>query len=160
MDTFANARLELKRDLALEILRSCGEARLPVAGASMLPAVWPGDILCIRSHEAEGALPGEIVVFEHGGRLVSHRVVKRTAGAQGIQWLTRGDMADRDDPPVSSHEMLGRVTVIERGRRRIAPRFTLWGRAASWVLRRSEFATRLVLWMRSSRVPSPKESHP
>jgi hypothetical protein len=48
MDTAIDARDEVKRHLFVEVLRSFGEARLAVTGASMLPAVWPGDILEVR----------------------------------------------------------------------------------------------------------------
>ena len=40
-----DARRKLKFDLAVEVLRSFGTAKLPVTGASMLPSFWPGDIL-------------------------------------------------------------------------------------------------------------------
>jgi hypothetical protein len=111
----------------------------------MLPAVWPGDILSVRSHDAVEALPGDIVLFGREGRLVAHRVVERTLCQDRIQWVTRGDSVGGNDAPVSSHELLGRVTAIERGSRRIVPRLTFWGRIASWVLCRSEFCTRVLL---------------
>jgi hypothetical protein len=51
----------------------------------------------------------------------------------------------RNDPPLSRHEILGRVTAIQRGSRRFAPHQTMASRLASWILRRSELATRVVL---------------
>ena len=39
---------EAKHDLAAEVLRQFGEVRLKVTGASMLPSVWPGDVLTVR----------------------------------------------------------------------------------------------------------------
>jgi len=68
-------RADLKLSLALDVLRSEGEARLTVGGGSMLPSIWPGDILDIgRVHAAELS-PGDIVVFAREQRLVVHRVV-------------------------------------------------------------------------------------
>src|SRR5208337_540256 len=139
------ARQTLGCELAAEVLRSSGRLRLRATGASMLPAVWPGDILSVHSQDIVEALPGDIVLFEREGRLVAHRVVERTLRQNKIQWVTRGDSVGRNDAPVSSHELLGRVTAIERGSRRIVPRPTLWGRMACWILRRSDFCVRLLL---------------
>ena len=127
------------------MLRSFGSLRLRATGASMLPAVWPGDILSVRSHGAAEALPGDIVLFGREGRLVAHRVVERTLCQDGIHWVTRGDSVGGNDAPVSSHEMLGRVTAIERGSQRLNPHQSLASRLASWILCRSDFCTRLVL---------------
>jgi hypothetical protein len=139
------ARERLGCELAEEVLRSGGELRLRVTGSSMLPAVWPGDILSVRSQDVANALPGDIVLLKRKGRLVSHRVVQRTLCQDRIQWVTRGDRLGYDDAPVFSHEVLGRVTAIVRGSRRIVPRLTFWVRITSWILRRSEFCTRVLL---------------
>src|SRR6266568_2706456 len=45
MDTIPDARSGLKGELFLEVLRTFGSARLRVTGTSMLPSIWPGDIL-------------------------------------------------------------------------------------------------------------------
>jgi hypothetical protein len=147
----ATARETLGCELAAEVLRSSGRLHLRATGASMLPVVWPGDILSVRNHDTAEALPGDIVLFAREGRLVAHRVVERTLCQDRIQWVTRGDSVSDNDAPVSSHELLGRVTAIVRGHRRIAPRLTFWGRIASWILRRSEFCTRVLLRLRGRR---------
>ena len=151
----STARETLGCELAAEVLRSSGRLRLRATGASMLPAVWPGDILSVRSHDVVEALPGDIVLFGREGRLVAHRVVERTLCQDRIQWVTRGDSVGGNDAPVSSHHLLGRVTAIERGHHRIVPRLTFWGRIASWILRRSEFCTRVLLrFSRKQEFPS------
>jgi len=141
----STARETLGCELAAEVLRSSGRLRLRATGASMLPAVWPGDIMSVRSHDAAEALPGDIVLFGREGRLVAHRVVERTLCQDRIQWVTRGDSVGSNDAPVSSHQLLGRVTAIERGRRRLTPHQSLASRLASWILSRSDLATRLLL---------------
>jgi signal peptidase I len=115
----------------------------------MLPAVWPGDVLSVRSHDVVDALPGDIVLFVREGRLVAHRVVERTLRQDKIQWVTRGDSVGGNDAPVSSQELLGRVTAIERGSRRLTPHQSLASRLIAWILCRSDFCTRLALWVRS-----------
>src|SRR5437773_2244681 len=42
-------REAIKCDLASQVLRSTGELRLRALGLSMLPSLWPGDILSIQS---------------------------------------------------------------------------------------------------------------
>jgi hypothetical protein len=142
------ARETLGCELAAEVLRSFGKLRLRTTGASMLPTVWPGDVLSVRRHNFEEALPGDIVLFVREGRFVAHRVVERTLGKNGIQWVTRGDSVGGNDAPVSSHALLGRVTAIERGSRRLTPHLSLAGRLLSWVLSRSDLSTRLALRIR------------
>jgi signal peptidase len=164
-------------ELAAEVLRSWGRLRLRVVGASMLPALWPGDILSVGSQDAAEALPGDIVVFRREGRLVTHRVVevrRQEPGTRGwglgarenppepsaqplapstqIEFVTRGDRVRRNDAPISSHELLGRVTAIERGARRLNPRQTFWSRIGASILSRSEFCTGLALKLGSSLV--------
>ena len=139
------ARERLGCELAAEVLRSSGRLRLRATGASMLPAVWPGDVLCVCRRSATQALPGDIILFARQGRLFAHRVVERTFHQGAPYWITRGDTLDHHDPQVSSHELLGRITSIQRGSRRIVPRLTFRGRIASWILGRSEFCTRVLL---------------
>ena len=118
-------------------------------------------------------------MFGREGRLVAHRVVEvrsRNPGDRSqksadrgpesgvrvsspesrvpspesrIEFVTRGDSLDSNDPPVSSYELLGRVIAIERGSRRIAPHQPNASRLASWILSRSDFATRVVLKVRA-----------
>ncbi len=153
-------------ELAAEVLRSSGRLRLRATGASMLPTVWPGDVLYVRSHDAVGALPGDIVLFARQGRLVAHRVVEVRSQETGVRsqerspiahypspvltFVTRGDSAEGNDAPVSSHELLGRAITIERGSCRLNPRLTLWRRIVASILSRSEFCTRLLLRLRKT----------
>jgi signal peptidase I len=161
---------KLKAELAVQVLRSFGEARLRVTGASMLPALWPGDLIEVRRSDATEVRPGEIVLFLRAGRIVAHRVVQRCNGTGTLPMLhqdgthdrthsqsgcatalfvTRGDRVKKPDAPVAAEELLGRVIAIERhhagGRRRILPRLTPWTRIASWVLCRSELCTKIAL---------------
>ena len=39
---------EATHDLDAQVIRQFGELRLKVTGASMLPSVWPGDVLTVR----------------------------------------------------------------------------------------------------------------
>ncbi len=208
---------QIRKALFLDVLASFGEARLAVTGLSMLPAVWPGDILTVRRHRIEEIEPGDLVLYSRNGQFTMHRVVEvretgKVSGARcqvpgkrdtgygiretgkvpgarcqvpgtianhqspitnagdhqspitnagnrqssivnhqsripnaGSLLTTRGDRLPYLDAPVAPEELLGRVTAIERGRRRVNPRLTLGRRLGAWVLRHSELATRLAL---------------
>jgi hypothetical protein len=72
---------------------------------------------------------------------VAHRIVER----DGRQLITRGDSLRRNDLPVHEDQVLGRVVSISRSGRAISPDFTCSRRMSAWVLRRSDFAGRVLL---------------
>jgi signal peptidase I len=138
-----DARTELKRQLVLDAVGSLGEAHLPASGSSMLPTIRPGDVLEVHRESMGGISIGDVVVFEREARLVTHRVVEKLTKPERTLLITRGDALRAPDPPVSPEELLGRVTAILRGGRRLDPRLTPWARVASWFLARSEFCARV-----------------
>jgi signal peptidase len=146
-------------NLVSEVVRKSGRVRLRVSGTSMVPAMRPGDLITLESASLREIAPGEIVVFARSGRLVAHRVkaiisapvptANSKSGEPRLRnrLLTRGDRARRDDPMVSNSELLGRVTQIERGNRRVCLRTSLTAadRVISRLLRISDRATFLYL---------------
>src|ERR1700690_1954075 len=135
----------VKFDLAIDTLRSVGEARLTVSGSSMLPSLWPGDILEIHRVAAADISKGDIVVFARENRLIVHRVLRVNRDQDDVTVITRGDRSARVDAPVSTNYLLGSVRTIQRGDRNIIPRTNLSMQMASLILRRSELLTRLLL---------------
>jgi len=97
-----------KCSLAAEVLRRFGQLRLRVTGASMLPAIWPGDVVTIRSVWLSDVSRGDLVLFFRGRRFLVHRVWDVLEDSL----LTRGDSVLGPDLPVSSKELLGRVVSI------------------------------------------------
>ena len=96
--------------LVADALRIGAEIRLRVTGTSMLPAVWPGDTLRVRSISGTSLSRGGIALCLRDGRLSAHRVV----GRSGAQLITRGDAMPQCDPPVPASEVLGIVIGIMR----------------------------------------------
>src|ERR1019366_10100376 len=89
-----------------DVLRRSGHLRLQVYGESMLPALWPGDVVEIASCSREDVRPGEIVLALREGRLVLHRLV---APCTPNGFLLRGDSVPGPDPLFPSEALLGRL---------------------------------------------------
>lgn len=87
-----------------------------VASWSMFPTIHQGDILTIEA--PEHIRNGDVVVFVLAGSLVCHRV---TGIENDGDIRTRGDAADRDDAPIRQRDVIGRVSVVQRGSSRFAP---------------------------------------
>ena len=137
--------------VALDVLKKFGRLRLRAWGESMLPSVWPGDVLTVKRRRPEQLERGNIVLYRRGERLFIHRVTG-IQEAGGERWVvTQGDATPHSDPPVAASEVLGCVTNIARGARGV--RRTRWGRAprlASFLFRRS-WSSRVVLRVHALR---------
>lgn len=134
-------------ELAEEVIRKFGTVRLRVQGTSMTPAIRPGDTISIERTHPREIEPGEIILYAREGRMFAHRVIRRVQTAVGVRLLTQGDRMQLPDPLVSAEELLGRVVLIERGSRSIAPRARIGAaeRALGGILKYSERATGLYL---------------
>lgn len=142
----------LRQDLFAELLREFGAATLVVTGASMLPTIWPGDVLTIQRKELAELCAGDIVLAQRDGKLIAHRVK-----SVGDRLITQGDSMPQCDPPFTSSEILGQVAAILRNSRTIPLEQSLWQRTVSAILRRSDFCFRMTLrigrrWHRIRRV--------
>ena len=142
MTAALDPREATKNELAAEVLQSYRELRLRVVGSSMLPAIWPGDILAIRPCGIAEAAVGDIVLFSRQRRLFAHRVVSRC----GDCLLTQGDGVPEPDPPVKPGELIGRVfEIVRRGKvLQPKPRLSFGGRITAALASRSPGAGRLL----------------
>lgn len=131
-------------ELAREILMLSGTLRLRVNGWSMLPTIWPGDTLVIRTPDE--VRTGDIVLFERDGRLFVHRVI---AGGDA-EIRTRGDAMPHADAPVPHDQLLGRVACILRESRQISPRrkMRVRERTVAGLVRCSKTAARFIVGMK------------
>src|SRR5437660_10701893 len=93
------AREENKCSLAAELLGCCGELRLRATGTSMLPALWPSDLITIRAEEFDRVAPGDIILYARGNRFFIHRAVKAPVDNGCRTLTTRGEPRAEHDPP-------------------------------------------------------------
>ncbi len=92
--------------LAADALRQSGHLRLRVHGESMLPALWPGEVVEIASCWREEVKPGEIVLARREGRLFLHRLV---APSRPDGFRLRGDSMAASDPQYPPDALLGKL---------------------------------------------------
>jgi signal peptidase len=95
-----------------------------VSGVSMEPTVMSGDVVITREVPAESVEVGDIIRFRRGDTYILHRVVEVQIDGGEIQFITQGDANFSLDPPVSAHQLHGKVilTVPKVGWMTIAAR--------------------------------------
>jgi len=148
----------LKCELAAEIVRGFGSLRLQVTGQSMLPSVWPGDVLLIKRCRIGEISSGDIVLYAREGRLFAHRVICAAPDREKARLVTRGDGLPSQDFPVSAEELLGRVSQIVRDGKCDAPPSSLTpkNKLVASAVRFSAIAARLIVYLYVTRSNSGK----
>lgn len=124
--------------LVAETLRASGCSRLRVQGESMLPALWPGDVVEIASCSPEDVRPGEIVLALRDGRLFLHRYVGRFVSrfndpCKPNGFLLRGDSMPGPDPQFLTEALLGRLVQKVDEARAVCPAALRPGFRAKWL---------------------------
>ena len=125
-----------KLELAVEVLTSGHSLRLRAFGTSMLPSIWPGDLLSIKPTSEQEIAAGDIVLVARQTRFFIHRLIQKRDSC----WITRGDSLPQNDDPFTSCEVLGRVSLIHKNKKTIVPepRRSLFNRTLAWMLCRSD----------------------
>lgn len=83
-----------------------GVSAAVVITGSMEPAVSVNDMVVI--HEQESYEPGDIVSYQSGSMLVTHRVTAVTDGG----YITRGDANNTDDGEIAKEAVVGKVVLV------------------------------------------------
>ena len=138
---------DARLDLAAEVLHRFGEVRFVAQGSSMIPSIYPGDLLTVRSESIAGARCGEIVLLLLGGRFFVHRVIRKLPDRNRTVFATRGDALAQEDPSVDGTQLLGRVTAILRHGKTIKCAVDLnpLNKFLRWAVRNSETFARTLL---------------
>jgi len=151
---------ECKTALAAETLRAADSIRVQVLGSSMLPSIWPGDVLSIDKVLIAEITAGDIVVCERDDRFFVHRLIGTSDSKNGIRCETRGDSMPQNDPPFSEGQLLGRVSAIFRDGRTIIPTATRspLARFASWIICHLDSVRNLALRLHALRTAQRSDS--
>ncbi len=126
----------LSRGRAAEALRNSRQLLLRVFGCSMLPAVWPGDVLVITPAELGHLASGDLILFSRDERLFVHRLLMVHRNVAPAVLIARGDALPQDDPPLPAFQVLGRVIAILRNGRPVRGMHpSLAQKVFAWALR-------------------------
>jgi hypothetical protein len=140
-----------KLELAVEVLRSGNAIRLRALGSSMLPTLWPQDVLTIEPVSEPDLHVGEVVLCLRQDRFFIHRLI--VGGDAGSNWTTRGDALPNCDPPLKAEDILGHVSSVCRDGRILIPRRpTPVQRIISRAVCRSDLVRNLILRIHSLRL--------
>ena len=139
---------EAKCSLAAEVLSRQGNFTMKAFGTSMLPALWPGDLVVIQSCRFEDAQPGDIVLYSRAGRFFLHRVISKDSIGGNEQLITRGDSMPAPDPPVRPDKVLGTVMQVGHadGTFTSVRQLSMPARIFGWILGHSNLCLRVILW--------------
>lgn len=99
--------------LVVAVPLATGATTLTVLTGSMEPTIAPGALVAVKPVQPSDIQVGDIVTFrpDSGSEdLITHRVVAIHVGAQGTQWVTRGDANNTDDPPITAEQIRGTVS--------------------------------------------------
>ena len=112
------------KSISEDLLANGYSVRIKTSGLSMCPLIWTGDKITISPQKNVNV--GDVIVFNRGGRMVGHKVV-RMFEKSGIQYYqTRGDSFFRVDEPITAGRILGKIIRIERGDIPLARRILLF----------------------------------
>lgn len=147
MPMVTELRDSLIRELAAETLRQFSEVRFVALGSSMLPTIYPGDCLTVKSYGLEVPQCGDVVLYRRSGEFRVHRIVRIVEDGPARSYHLRGDALAENDPPISRAEILGQVDFLVR-RGKLVAIDSVYGwthHILRWMVLRSEFATSLLL---------------
>jgi signal peptidase I len=153
----AQAHDQGRCSLAAEALQSWSVLKLRATGVSMLPTLWPGDLITVRSVPPEQVEPGEIVLYMRQNRFFIHRIVSKDLTRDEAFLVTRGDCMAEDDPPIERSELLGKVTEVRRASSILVPsrKLSPFHRLLAWMLCHWDLFRRVGLRLGARR----RESH-
>ncbi len=136
----------LSREVAAATLSRSGRLPVRVFGSSMLPAIWPGDVLVVAPAEGRRLGAGDIILFSREDRLFAHRILEVHDRGSGTVLTTRGDALAQADAPVVAPQVLGRVVaVLREGRPVDGWRASQAQKMLAWALRHAGPAYFLLL---------------
>ena len=136
-----------KFSLLVDALRTHGSCCFRASGTSMLPTLWPGELVLIERRAIPEIEPGDIVLYQRDGCFFLHRVESVHADCASVLIMIRGDAMPQHDPPVSAEQLLGVLTGVRRDGdwAPIPRRMPVVARQMAGMARRSELFSRL-LW--------------
>lgn len=102
-------------DISTELLANGYSVRFRAPGNSMHPAINDGELIIVKSVMPSDLKRGDIVLYRLNSGVIAHRVVRILRKKDGApSFLLQGDAAEAFDYPVEVHQVLGKVTSVQR----------------------------------------------
>ncbi len=77
---------------------------------SMMPIYGRGDMVVVRQKTPSMKIAvGDIIQYSHDGRIITHRVAELAVDKDVVQYITRGDNSDSNDPWLVSIDQVGGI---------------------------------------------------
>ena len=109
-------------NIANDLLKEGHRLRIEAKGYSMYPTIKPGcNVYLDPCSKTDEVTLGDIIAWKQDENVILHRVVQISEIDNNIQYITRGDGSLNYDTPVKFHQILGKATLIESGRRKWVP---------------------------------------
>ena len=109
-------------ELSTELFARGLSVRFRAPGWSMHPTIDDGEVITVEPIEASEVKKGDIILYRVNDGVIAHRVVRIEMNESGaLRFTLRGDAARDCDEPVGSHQVLGRVVLVERQGRHVNP---------------------------------------
>jgi signal peptidase I len=100
-----------------DLLDAGRQVRFNPSGTSMGPFIRQGDVVTVRPCSLSDLAFGDIVLFSAGREMYRvHRIVERFQADGRSLFVTRGDACQDTDSPISPEDILGKVSVVTKGR--------------------------------------------
>ncbi len=102
-------------DSIAECLLKGEVCRMKVSSESMRPLFRAGDTIVVEQWPAQMVHCGDIIVFAKNGEMCVHRCLRIFEEGEKVKFLTKGDATLMADEIVAENDLIGKVSVIERG---------------------------------------------
>lgn len=124
-----------------KLIENNHSVKIEAAGYSMFPFMLPGDEQTISPVPIEDIAIGDVVVFEHDNKWISHRVISIQNNNNEKTLILRGDTCIQLDPLVTKTNYIGKTTAFERNGKSINldEQITRSKRIIQWGLMRCYF---------------------
>jgi signal peptidase I len=102
------------KEAGFTLLAEGKSIKVKAEGYSMFPSIRNGSIIYIEPiTSGSPPYPGEIVAWKRESGFVVHRLVRILKNKNQTLFITRGDSCSREDQPIPSEYIAGRVVRIE-----------------------------------------------
>jgi signal peptidase I len=127
--------------LRKKLIENNHSVKIEAAGYSMFPFMLPGDEQTISPVPIEDIAIGDVVVFEHDNKWISHRVISIQNNNNEKTLILRGDTCIQSDPLVTKANYIGKTVAFERNGKSINldEQITCSKRIIQWGLMRCYF---------------------